>query len=110
MNYAKIFFITFFILIFVVDSFSSQETKIDLSKVANYSIKPLRVFLIKNKLYLDYGVKNLYLSLRIPKNHNKGEIKRLKLDVQNITKKENRIEIIKNLSTILVSGHPSSSK
>ena len=99
MNYAKIFFITFFILIFVaVDSLSSQETKIDLSKVANYSIKPSRVFLIKNKLYLDYGVKNLYLSLRIPKNHNKGEIKRLKLDVQNITKKENRIEIIEVLS------------
>ena len=98
MNYAKIFFITFFILIFVVDSFSSQETKIDLSKVAKYSIKPLRVFLIKNKLYLDYGVKNLYLSLRIPKTHNKGEIKRLKLDVQNITKKENRIEIIEVLS------------
>ena len=98
MNYAKIFFITFFILIFVVDSFSSQETKIDLSKVANYSIKPSRVFLIKNKLYLDYGVKNLYLSLRIPKTHNKGEIKRLKLDVQNITKKENRIEIIEILS------------
>ena len=98
MNYAKIFFITFFILIFVVDSFSSQETKIDLSKVANYSIKPSRVFLIKNKLYIDYGVKNLYLSLRIPKTHNKGEIKRLKLDVQNITKKENRIEIIEILS------------
>ena len=54
--------------------------------------------MIKNKLYIDYGVKNLYLSLRIPKTHNKGEIKRLKLDVQNITKKENRIEIIEILS------------
>ena len=95
----KYFLSLFFILIFVaVDSLSSQETKIDLSKVANYSIKPSRVFLIKNKLYLDYGVKNLYLSLRIPKTHNKGEIKRLKLDVQNITKKENRIEIIEILS------------
>ena len=94
----KYFLSLFFILIFVVDSFSSQETKIDLSKVANYSIKPSRVFLIKNKLYIDYGVKNLYLSLRIPKTHNKGEIKRLKLDVQNITKKENRIEIIEILS------------
>ena len=95
----KYFLSLFFILIFVaVDSLSSQETKIDLSKVANYSIKPSRVFLIKNKLYIDYGVKNLYLSLRIPKTHNKGEIKRLKLDVQNITKKENRIEIIEILS------------
>lgn len=87
----------YFLLIFAANSFSSQETKIDLSKVANYLLKPSRVFLIKNKLYFDYDIKNLYLSLRVPKTHKKGELKRLKLEIQNITKKENKIEIVEIL-------------
>ena len=94
----KYFLSLYFLLIFVLNAFPSQETKIDLAKVANYLLRPSRVFFIKNKLYFDYGVKNLYLSLRVPKTHKKGELKRLKLDAQNITKKENKIENIEILS------------
>ena len=48
---------------------------------------------------MDFGAKNLYLTLRIPKQYKKNQIKRLKLDAEKITKKENLIEEVNILST-----------
>ena len=80
-------------------SFCSQKEQINLSAIADYSLMPSRVFIIKNKLFLDFGAKNLYLTLRIPKQYKKNEIKRLKLDAEKIAKKENLIETVNLLST-----------
>lgn len=88
-----------FIISFVSVSFCSQEEQINLSAIADYSIMPSKVFIIKNKLFLDFGAKNLYLTLRIPRQHKKNEIKRLKLDAEKIAKKENLIEEVNLLST-----------
>ena len=83
-----------FLIFFVSVSFCSQEEQINLSAIADYSLMPSKVFIIKNKLFLDFGVKNLYLTLRIPKQYKKNEIKRLKLDAEKITKKGNKIEVV----------------
>lgn len=88
-----------FIISFVSVSFCSQEEQINLSAIADYSIMPSKVFIIKNKLFLDFEAKNLYLTLRIPRQHKKNEIKRLKLDAEKIAKKENLIEEVNLLST-----------
>ena len=80
-------------------TFCSQEEQINLSAIADYSIMPSKVFIIKNKLFLDFGAKNLYLTLRIPKQYKKNEIKRLKLDAEKIAKKEDLIEEVNLLST-----------
>jgi cardiolipin synthase len=79
--------------------FCSQEEQINLSAIADYSLMPSRVFIIKNKLFLDFGVKNLYLTLKIPKQYKKNQIKRLKLDAEKIAKKGNKIEPVDILST-----------
>ncbi len=88
-----------FIISFVSVSFCSQEEQINLSAIAEYSVMPSKVFIIKNKLFLDFGAKNLYLTLRIPKQYKKNEIKRLKLDAEKIAKKEDLIEDVNLLST-----------
>ena len=88
-----------FIIFFVSASFCSQEEQINLSAIADYSLMPSRVFIIKNKLFLDFGAKNLYLTLKIPKQYKKNQIKRLKLDAEKIAKKENLIENVNLLST-----------
>lgn len=87
------------IFLFVSTCFCSVEEQINLSDIANYSLLPSKTFMIKNKLFLDFGAKNLYLTLRIPKQYKKNQIKRLKLDAEKITKKENLIEEINILST-----------
>ncbi|MBR3627783.1 MAG: phosphatidylserine/phosphatidylglycerophosphate/cardiolipin synthase family protein, partial [Elusimicrobia bacterium] len=88
-----------FIISFVSVSFCSQEEQINLSAIAEYLVMPSKVFIIKNKLFLDFGAKNLYLTLRIPKQYKKNEIKRLKLDAEKIAKKEDLIEDVNLLST-----------
>ena len=86
-------------LIFLSLSYSyGKNVKIDLAEIAEYNIVPQRVFVIKNKLFLDYNLHNLYLTVKIPKKTDKYEIKRLKLDAENVSKKENKIEEIKILS------------
>ena len=85
-----------FIIIFTSICFCSQEEQINLSAIADYSVIPSHVFVIKNKLFLDFDAKNLYLTLRMPKQHKKNEIKRLKLDAEKITKKEELIENVEN--------------
>ena len=80
----------FFTVLFVSVCFCSQEEQINLSDIANYSLLPSKTFIIKNKLFLDFGAKNLYHTL---------QIKRLKFDVEKITKKENSINEIDILST-----------
>lgn len=87
------------IFLFVSTCFCSVEEQINLSDIANYSLLPSKTFMIKNKLFLDFGAKNLYLTLRIPKQYKKNQIKRLKLDAEKITKKENLIEEVNILST-----------
>jgi len=77
----------------------AKNVKIDLAEIAEYNVVPQRVFVIKNKLFLDYNLHNLYLTVRIPRKADKYEIKRLKLDAENISKKENKIEEIKILPT-----------
>ena len=86
------------IFLFVSTCFCSVEEQINLSEIANYSVLPSKTFIIKNKLFLDFGAKNLYLTLRIPKQYKKNQIKRLKLDAEKITKKENLIEEVNVLS------------
>ena len=88
-----------FTVLFVSVCFCSQKEQIDLAGIANYSITPSNVFVIKNKLFLDFGAKNLYLTLKFPKQYKKNEIKRLKLDADKITKKENLIEKVEILPT-----------
>ena len=87
------------IFLFVSTCFCSVEEQINLSDIANYSLLPSKTFMIKNKLFLDFGAKNLYLTLRIPKQYKKNQIKILKLDAEKITKKENLIEEVNILST-----------
>ena len=90
-----------FIIIFTSICFCSQEEQINLSAIADYSVIPSHVFVIKNKLFLDFDAKNLYLTLRMPKQHKKNEIKRLKLDAEKITKKEELIENVEILPTAI---------
>lgn len=85
------------IFLFVSLCFSSQREQIKLSDVANYSIIPSKVFLIKNKLFLDFDAQNLYLTLKLPKHNKKNEIKRLKLDAQKIKTKDENIIYLKIL-------------
>ena len=94
--FTKYFLTVFFILLSLSCSYG-KNVKIDLAEIAEYNITPQRVFVIKNKLFLDYNLANLYLTVRIPKKADKYEIKRLKLDAENISKKENKIEEIKIL-------------
>ena len=95
----KYFLSLVFIIFFASTCFCSVEEQINLSDIANYSLLPSKTFMIKNKLFLDFGAKNLYLTLRIPKQYKKNQIKRLKLDAEKITKKENLIEEVNILST-----------
>ena len=95
----KYFLSLVFIISFVSTCFCSVEEQINLSEIANYSVLPSKTFIIKNKLFLDFGAKNLYLTLRIPKQYKKNQIKRLKLDAEKIAKKENLIEEVNVLST-----------
>ncbi|MCR4663470.1 MAG: phosphatidylserine/phosphatidylglycerophosphate/cardiolipin synthase family protein [Endomicrobiaceae bacterium] len=88
-----------FTILFVSISFCSQEEQINLSAISDYSIIPSKIFVLKNKLFLDFGAKNLYLTLKLPKQYKKNEIKRLKLDAEKIAKKENKIEEVNLLST-----------
>ncbi len=88
-----------FIIFFASTCFCSVEEQINLSDIANYSVLPSKTFIIKNKLFLDFGAKNLYLTLRIPKQYKKNQIKRLKLDAEKTTKKEDLIEEVNILST-----------
>ena len=69
-------------MFFASTCFCSVEEQIKLSDIANYSLLPSKTFIIKNKLFLDFGAKNLYLTLRIPKQYKKNQIKRLKLDAE----------------------------
>ena len=55
----KYFLSLLFTVLFVSVCFCSQKEQIDLSAIANYSIIPSNVFVIKNKLFLDFGAKNL---------------------------------------------------
>lgn len=87
-----------FTVLFVSVCFCSQKEQIDLAGIANYSIIPSNVFVIKNKLFLDFGAKNLYLTLRIPKQYKNNAVKRLKLDAEKTKKKENIIEPVVQLS------------
>ncbi|MBO7611253.1 MAG: phosphatidylserine/phosphatidylglycerophosphate/cardiolipin synthase family protein [Elusimicrobia bacterium] len=88
-----------FTILFVSVCFCSQKEQIDLAAIANYSITPSKVFVLKNKLFIDFGAKNLYLTLKFPKQYKKNEIKRLKLDAEKITKKEDLIEKVDILPT-----------
>jgi len=91
------YFLTVCLILLSLSYSYGKNVKIDLAKIAEYNITPQRVFVIKNKLFLDYNLHNLYLTVKIPKKADKYEIKRLKLDAENILKKENRIEEIKIL-------------
>ena len=85
-----------FCLIFLLVSvcYALQKGQINLSDVADYSSVPEKVFIIKNKLFLDYGAENLFLTVRLSKKAKNNEIKRLKLDVEKIKNKENKIKEI----------------
>ena len=95
----KYFLSLVFTILFVSVCFCSQKEQIDLAAIANYSITPSKVFVLKNKLFIDFGAKNLYLTLKFPKQYKKNEIKRLKLDAEKITKKEDLIEEVDILPT-----------
>ena len=100
-NKFKYYFSFFLILLSVNCLFAASKDKIDLSKVEDYSIMPSRVFLIKNKLFLDFGNENLFLTVRFSKKSNLSTVKRLKLDVEKIKNKENKIKEIKIISNDL---------
>ena len=91
------YFLSFLVLLLLVSYSYCKNYKIDLAQIANYTITPERVFVIKNKLFIDYNLPNLYLTLKLPKQSEIHKIKRLKLDAENISKKENKIEEIKIL-------------
>lgn len=74
--------------------FAASRDKIDLSKVEDYSLMPSRVFLIKNKLFFDFGNENLFLTVRLSKKTNLSTVKRLKIDVEKIKNKEDKIKEI----------------
>lgn len=94
----KYFLSLIFTVLFVSVCFCSQKEQIDLAAIANYSIIPSNVFVIKNKLFLDFGAKNLYLTLRIPKQYKNNTVKRLKLDAEKTKNKENFMEPVEILS------------
>jgi len=91
------YILTVCLIFFPIHYSYAKNVKIDLAEIAEYNVVPQRVFVIKNKLFLDYNLHNLYLTVRIPKKADKYDIKRLKLDAENISKKENKIEEIKIL-------------
>ena len=89
------YYLSFYFIIFCVSvCFCSQKEQINLSNIQDYSQVPDRVFLIKNKLFFDYGAENLFLTVKISKKGKNNEIKRLKLDAEKIEKKENKIKEI----------------
>ncbi|WP_413852682.1 phospholipase D-like domain-containing protein [Candidatus Ruminimicrobium bovinum] len=92
------YFLTFFLILLFLPYSYGKSVKIDLAKIANYTVNPKRVFVIKNKLFIDYDLHNLYLTVKIPKHAETHKIKRLKLDAEKIIKKEDKIEEIKVLS------------
>lgn len=91
------YFLTVCLILLSLSYSYGKNVKIDLVKIANYTIVPERVFILKNKLFVDYNLPNLYLTIKIPKQSETHKIKRLKLDAENILKKENKIEEIKIL-------------
>ncbi len=88
----KIFLSLFIILFSVSFCCAASEDKINLSPVEDYSVVPNKVFIIKNKLFFDYGVENLFLTVRLLKKAKNTEIKRLKLDAEKIKNKEEKIK------------------
>lgn len=80
----------------------SYASSIDLSQIADYTIKPTKVFIIKNKLYLNFGEKYIFLTAKLPKEksyakHN-NEIIRLKLDAEKVKEKSKKIKDVVVLS------------
>lgn len=71
---------------------------LDLSDIQNYEELPKRVFVIKNKLFFDYGSENLFLTVKLSKKGKNNEIRRLKLDAEKIKNKENKIKEIPIIS------------
>lgn len=71
---------------------------LDLSDIQNYKELPKRVFVIKNKLFFDYGSENLFLTVKLSKKGKNNEIRRLKLDAEKIKNKENKIKEIPIIS------------
>lgn len=98
------YFLSFVFIIYCVSvCFCSQEEQINLFDVQNYSKTPTRVFVIKNKLFFDYGINNLFLTVKLSKKGKNNEVKRLKLDAENIEKKEDKITEIPIVSHELYS-------
>ncbi len=73
---------------------ADSEDKINLSKVEDYSLMPARVFLLKNKLFLDFNVENLFLTVKLSKKGKNNTVKRLKLDAEKIKNKKDKIKEI----------------
>ena len=71
---------------------------LDLSDIQNYEELPKRVFVIKNKLFFDYGSENLFLTVKLSKKGKNNEIRRLKLDAEKIKNKGNKIKEIPIIS------------
>lgn len=71
---------------------------LNLSDIQNYKELPKRVFVIKNKLFFDYGSENLFLTVKLSKKGKNNEIKRLKLDAEKISNKKNKIKQIPVIS------------
>ena len=93
------YFLSFCLLLSAVSAlYCSQAKQINLSQIADYTSVPSKVFIIKNKLFLDYGIENLFLTVRLSKKAKNNEIKRLKLDAENVKNKENKIKEINILS------------
>ena len=87
----------YFLLICLFFCFNiSYSSGIDLSQIADYTIKPTKVFIVKNKLYLNFGEEYIFLTTKLPKEksyakHN-NEIIRLKLDTEKLKDKSKRIK------------------
>lgn len=97
-GFLKYFLSLIFTVLFVSVCFCSIEEQINLAAIADYSLLPSRVFVIKNKLFLDFEANNLYLTVKLPRHGNKrNEIKRVELDAEKIGKKEKDIELVEIL-------------
>ncbi len=93
------YFLSFCFILFCISvCFCSQTEQISLSNIQEYSQIPNRVFLIKNKLCFDYGIENLFLTVKLSKKGKNNEVKRLKLDAEKVEKKESKIKEIPIIS------------
>lgn len=98
MSLFKYYLSLLFIFTFSSLCFCSQKEQINLSDIQNYEELPKRVFVIKNKLFFDYGSENLFLTVKLSKKGKNNEIRRLKLDAEKIKNKENKIKEIPIIS------------